>query len=150
MTCRAGANRMRSAKRRFDAQAALQKAVDDAHGQLAVLESLTDPSVNPVGGPAAVGELLERLRSSVRADGVALVQLGPDAARAWSREPACGPHGWAPPAPPRAMAQPTAAWRWFTMTRPRVVQVSALTWPPTVSSIMVVPVCHIGQTGFRH
>jgi hypothetical protein len=25
----------------------------------------------------------------------------------------------------------------------------ALTWPPTVSSIMVVPVCHTGQAGFR-
>ena len=31
----------------------------------------------------------------------------------------------------------------------RVVQVSALTWSPKVSSIMVVPVCQIGQAGFR-
>jgi len=58
------------------AQTALQKAVDDAHGQLEVLQWLTDPAVNPAGGPAEVGELLERLRTSVRADGVALVQLG--------------------------------------------------------------------------
>src|SRR6185503_9380284 len=31
----------------------------------------------------------------------------------------------------------------------RVVQVSALRWSPTVSSIMVVPVCHTGEAGFR-
>ena len=131
------------------AQAALQKAVDDAHGQLEVLESLTDPAVNPVGGPAAIGELLERLRTSVRADGVALVQLGLDAVTRWSREPACGPHGRRPRCRREQWRPTTAAWRWFTTTRPRVVQVSALTWPAKVSSIMVVPVCHIGQAGFR-
>jgi hypothetical protein len=31
----------------------------------------------------------------------------------------------------------------------RAAQVSALTWPPTVSSIMVVPVGQTGQAGFR-
>ena len=148
MTCRAGANRTRSAKRRSRAQAALQKAADDAHGQLAVLESLTDPSVNPVGGSAAMGELLERLRTSVRADGVALVQLGltrhapglgsRPAARQ-RRRPRHRREQWAADGRVALVHNDPA----------RVVQVSALTWSPTVSSIMVVPVCHIGQAGFR-
>jgi PAS domain S-box-containing protein len=132
----------------FRAQAALQKAADDAQSQLAVLESLTDPSVNPVGGPFAVGELLERLRSSVRADGVALVQLGVTRSRLVSGaglRPARG-------AAPGVVASSGAADGRVALVHndpARVVQVSALTWSPTVSSIMVVPVCHIGQSGFR-
>ena len=130
------------------AQAALQKAADDAQGQLAVLESLTDPSVNPVGGPAAIGELLERLRSSVRADGVALVQLGLSRARMVSGAGLRPAHGGAS----GAVASSGAADGRVALVHndpARVVQVSALTWSPTVSSIMVVPVCHLGQAGFR-
>ena len=58
------------------AQATLQQAADDAQERLATLESLTDPSLNPLGGSAMVAELLERLRATTRADGVALLQSG--------------------------------------------------------------------------
>jgi PAS domain S-box-containing protein len=130
------------------AQAALQKAADEARGQLAVLESLTDPSVNPVGGSAAIGELLERLRSSVRADGVALVQLGLTRTRVISGAGLRPAHAGPPGA---AVSNGVAEGRVALVHNDaaRVVQVSALTWSPTVSSIMVVPVCHIGQAGFR-
>jgi PAS domain S-box-containing protein len=129
-------------------QAALQKAVDDAHGRLAVLEWLTDPAVNPVGGPAAIGELLERLRSSVRADGVALVQLGLTRSRLIAGAGLRPAHVGAPGA---AAGSAAADGRVALVHNDaaRVVQVSALTWSPKVSSIMVVPVCHIGQAGFR-
>jgi PAS domain S-box-containing protein len=130
------------------AQAALQKAADDAQGQLAVLESLTDPSVNPVGGAPAIGELLERLRSSVRADGVALVQLGLTRTRVIS---GAGLRPAQVGAPGAAASSSEADGRVALVHNDaaRVVQVSALRWSPTVSSIMVVPVCHIGQAGFR-
>src|SRR5206468_9673348 len=58
------------------AQTALERAADDARFQLAALETLTDPSLNPLAGSATVIELLERLRSTISADGVALVQTG--------------------------------------------------------------------------
>ena len=130
------------------AQAALQKAVDDAHGQLEVLEWLTDPGVNPVGGPVAIGELLERLRTSVRADGVALVQLGLARSRLIAGAGLRPAHAGAPGSAANsagadgrvALVHNDAA---------RVVQVSALTWSSKVSSIMVVPVCQIGQADFR-
>ena len=130
------------------AQAALQKAVDDAHGQLEVLEWLTDPAVNPVGGPAAIGELLERLRTSVRADGVALVQLGLARSRLIAGAGLRPAHVGAPGA---AASNAAADGRVALVHNDaaRVVQVSALTWSAKVSSIMVVPVCQIGQAGFR-
>jgi hypothetical protein len=113
-----------------------------------VLESLTDPSVNPVAGQAAIGELVERLRSSIRADGVAVVQLSRTGTRVVSG---------AGLRPERVRAPGTAASSGADEGRvalvhndgARVAQVSALTWPPTVSSIMVVPVCNTTQAGFR-
>jgi PAS domain S-box-containing protein len=130
------------------AQAALQKAADDAQGQLAVLESLTDPSVNPVAGPGAMVELLERLRSSVRADGIALVELG----RARSSLVSGAGLRPAHAGTPAAVASSVAADGRVALVHndpARVVQVSALKWSPTVSSIMVVPVCTLAQADFR-
>ena len=129
-------------------QAALEKAADDARSQVAVLESLTDPSVNPVAGLAAIGELVERLRSSMCADGVALVHVGRTGTRVVSG---------AGLQPARVRAPGAAASSGADDGRvalvhndaARAAQVSALTWPPTVSSIMVVPVCHAGHAGFR-
>src|SRR5439155_9293680 len=89
-----------------------------------------------------------RLRSSIRADGVALVQLGRAGTRVVSG-------AGLPPAQMRASGgAPTnaAADGRVALVHndgARVAQLSALTWPPTVSSIMVVPVCHTGQAGFR-
>jgi PAS domain S-box-containing protein len=130
------------------AQAALQKAADDAQDRLAVLESLTDPLVNPVTGSGAIAELLERLRSSVRADGVALVQLSR------TRTMVISGAGLRPAqvGPPGAGATSGAGDGRVALVHndaARVAQVSALTWPPTVSSIMVVPVCHTGQAAFK-
>jgi PAS domain S-box-containing protein len=130
------------------AQTALQKAADDAQGQLAALESLTDPSINPAAGSAAIGELVERLRSSLRADGIALVQLGRAGTRVVS---GAGLRPTQVRAPGSAATSGTADGRVALVHNDaaRVAQLSALAWPPTVSSIMVVPVCHTGQAGFR-
>ncbi|MEO8259256.1 MAG: PAS domain-containing protein [Acidobacteriota bacterium] len=132
----------------LSAQAALQKALDEAHGQLSVLEWLTDPAVSPAGGAAAIGELLERLRVSVRADGVALVQFGLTRARLIAGAGLRPAHVGAP----GVAANSAAADGRVALVHNdavRVTQVSALTWSPKVSSIIVVPVCHIGSAAFR-
>jgi hypothetical protein len=113
---------------------------------VAALESLADPLVNPIADPATLDELLERLRSTMRADGVAVVQLGQEGTRVIS--------GAGLRAQVRA---PGVAVSYASDGRvalvhndaAHVAQVSALTWPPTVSSIMVVPVGHTGATGVR-
>jgi PAS domain S-box-containing protein len=130
------------------AQAALQQAADDTRAQLAVLESLTDPSVNPVGGSTAIAELLDRLRSGIGADGLALVQLGRTATRVVAG---------AGLRPAQVRAAGAVAIGGATEGRvalvhndpSRVAQVSALTWPASVSSIMVVPVWQTGPATFR-
>ena len=130
------------------AQAALQKAADDAQSQLAALESLTDPSVNPVAGSAAIGELVERLRASLRADGIALVHLGRSGTRVVSGA-GLRPTQVRPPGVAATSGTTDGRVALVHNDAARVAQLSALAWPPTVSSIMVVPVCHTGQAGFR-
>jgi PAS domain S-box-containing protein len=126
------------------AQTALQKAADDAKQQLAALESLIDPSLNPLGGPAMVAELLERLRSTVGADGAALVQTGAGGRRVIAA------HGLQPRGGPRPLgpdAKPVAAGRVTLIHNDpdRVEETAALRWSRDVSSLMVVPLVHNGQ-----
>ena len=126
------------------AQAALQQTADDARHQLAGLESLTDPSVNPVAGGGAVGELIERLRSTIGADGVAVVQLGRTGTRIVAGA-GLRPAGVRASGAAGGSGAPDGRVAFIHNDAARVAQVSALTWPRTVSSIMVVPVCHTGQ-----
>jgi PAS domain S-box-containing protein len=123
------------------AQAALQQAADEARHQLAALETLTDPSLNPLAGTATVAELLERLRTTIDADAVALVRNG----RVRSELLAAlglAPYGVASLEKPL----PTAG-RVIMIHNDtgRVAQVSALRWPSTVASLMIVPVIYNGE-----
>ena len=130
------------------AQTALQRAADQAQGQLEMLEWLTDPSVSVAAGPGAIGELIERLRSAVRAEGVALVQVGRMATRvvaAAGLRP--GESGGAVATANAGIADNRVALVHNDPTR--VAQVSAVKWSPTVSSILVVPVCQSGPIAFR-
>ena len=130
------------------AQTALQGAADQAQGQLEMLEWLTDPSVSVAAGPGAIGELIERLRSAVRAEGVALVQVGRMATRvvaAAGLRP--GESGGAVATANAGIADNRVALVHNDPTR--VAQVSAVKWSPTVSSILVVPVCQSGPIAFR-
>jgi len=130
------------------AQTALQGAADQAQGQLQMLESLTDPSVSVAAGPGAITELIERLRAAVRAEGVALVQVGRMASRVVA---AAGLR------PGEGVGLGGAAGAGISDNRvalihndpTRVAQVSAVKWSPTVSSILVVPVCQSGSIAFR-
>src|SRR5262249_131197 len=111
--------------------------------QLAALESLTDPSVNPHTGPAAVRELLERLQSTLSADAVALVQTGRSGPRVLSAV------GLAPGEKRHLSAeraQPSAGWVAFVHhDAAGIEQISTVGWPESVSSLMVVPVFCNGQ-----
>jgi PAS domain S-box-containing protein len=129
------------------AQAALQHAVDVAQGQLEMLELLTDPSVSVSAGSGAINELLERLRSTVGAGGVALVQVGRMASRLVAAAGLRPGEGAGTGAAASGMRDNRVA---LIHNDPaRVAQVSALKWSPTVSSIVVVPVCQSGSMAFR-
>jgi PAS domain S-box-containing protein len=129
------------------AQTALQHAADEAQRQLEMLELLTDPSVSVSAGSSAINELLERLRTTVGAGGVALVQVGRMSSRlvaASGLRPGEGGTGVA------ASGMGTDNRVALIHNDPaRVAQVSALKWSPTVSSILVVPVCQSGSVAFR-
>jgi len=130
------------------AQTALQGAADQAQGQLQMLESLTEPSVSVAAGPGAITELIERLRAAVRAEGVALVQVGRMASRVVA---AAGLRPGEGVGLGGAASAGTADNRVALIHNDptRVAQVSAVKWPPTVSSILVVPVCQSGSVAFR-
>ncbi len=124
------------------AQIALQQAAEDARQQLAALEHLTDPSLNPFGGTAMVTELLERLRATVGADGTALVRPAPGApgfVAARGLQPLGGriPAENVPLTPGRVTV--------VHNDPARVAESSALRWSAEVSSLLVVPVVHNGR-----
>ncbi len=124
------------------AQRTLRAEADEALRQLAALEQITDPSLNNPDDPEMLRELLERLRSSVDADGVALAAT---AAR--------GRLVTAQGIKPKAIAarlhdgrRPPNGRVVFVQNDPdRVAQVSLLVWPDTVTSLVVVPVVSGGK-----
>jgi PAS domain S-box-containing protein len=129
------------------AQTALQHAADEAQSRLETLEALTDPSISLIPGSGAIEELLGRLRSAVRAEGVALVAVGRTTSRLH------GSAGLRPAVAVGSLASATSGADGriaIVHNDPgRVAQVSALVWAPTVSSILVVPVCVSGTAAFR-
>ncbi len=124
------------------AQLALQQAADTARQQLAALESLTDPSLNPLGGAEMVSELLERLRATISADGAALVQPG---RVEWGVIAARGLQPMAGPIRPDGPQMAPGRVAVVHNDAARVVQLSGLRWSASVTSLIVVPVVHDGQ-----
>ena len=130
------------------AQTALQLAADEARAQLETLEALTDPAVSVVAGSAGVDDLLDRLRSALRAEGVALVRVGRASTRivaAAGLQPVASGKPGGPPSTGPGDSRVTLVHN----DASRVAQVSAVQWPPTVSSILVVPVRYSGPVAFR-
>lgn len=123
-------------------QEALRWSADEARRQLAALEMLTDPSLNPHGGWDAVADLLERLRSTIGADGLALVRTVGSAPRVLSsvglpplvdQDRFPGRSGLAPG---RVVL--------IHNDRAAIDQASTVGWPEGVTSLMIVPVMHDG------
>jgi GAF domain len=126
-----------------EAQAALQQAVEEARRQLAAIEALTDPSLDPHAGPAGVREVLERLRTTIGADGVAHVDTGDLPARllaAVGLQPQRSSLG---PVDSSALIAGRVALIHNDPTR--IEQVSGVKWPRSVQSLMIVPVIHKGR-----
>ncbi|MGE5362352.1 MAG: PAS domain S-box protein, partial [Bacteroidales bacterium] len=123
------------------AQAALEQAAEDARQQLTALESLTDPSLNPLEGPAMITELLERLRTTVRADGAALLQPGETGMRVVAARGLLPTAAFAPSAA-RGLAMSPGRVAFIHNDPAQVQRLSALSWPAGVTSLMVVPVVH--------
>jgi hypothetical protein len=128
-----------------ETHAHLRREVELAQRQLWTLQELTDPILNSLGADQFVPELLERLRSAIHAEGVALVDFGrhPRHLLCASEGLQCQgvhPRSGAAATTNRARAvmihnDPTAA-----------AEVSAAVWPEDVSSLIAVPLVRAGST----
>jgi len=103
--------------------AQLRGEVDVAQRQLSTLQELTDPALNSLGAVQFVAELLNRLRSAIQAEGIALI----DVAAA-------------------AVTANTARTVMIHNDPAAVAEVSASVWPDDMSSLIAVPVVRAGAT----
>jgi hypothetical protein len=124
---------------------ALRQSAAAAEHRLVALECLTDPALNPAFGVSTIHALLESLRTTLGADGVALVEIGlrgPQIVAAVGVRPEGG-------------AGSVVDVNRLTTGRAtlvhndgvQVAQTSAVRWPKAVTSLMAVPV--MGLDGAR-
>ena len=106
-----------------ETHAQLRGEAELAQRQLLTLQELTDPALNLLGAVQVVSELLDRLRSAIHAEGIALIDVAgaavtPDRARTVMihNDPAA------------------------------VAEMSAAVWPDDMSSLIAVPVVRAGST----
>jgi PAS domain S-box-containing protein len=135
-------DRARRAAEDREARERLLDEAEAAHRQLASLKSVTDPSLNDLGGPELVRALLDRVRGELSADGVALWH------ERFLSQPIAAPGGVQPrvrrPHPEMTTYQ---AGRTLLIhnDRPRIAAMSLYQWPDDVSSLITVPVVHAGR-----
>jgi PAS domain S-box-containing protein len=123
---------------------ALQDDAETAQRELAALRYVTDPAVNTLAGNDFVAEVLERLRGSIEADGIALVQLN-----RFRRSVICAPGGLqcqrGIQRPLGEIRRPDASRTLMLHNDPAgVAEVSAAGWPDGVTSLISVPVVRGG------
>ena len=126
------------------AQAELRGEMELAQRQLLTLQEVTDPALNSLGAVQFVSELLERLRSAVHAEGIALIDVQPP------HQLFCSSTGLqCQRAEHRPAAVATADTARATMIHndpAGVAEMSAAVWPDDVSSLIAVPVVRAGST----
>jgi hypothetical protein len=126
-----------------EAQAQLRAEVELAQRQLSTLQDLTDPTLNSLGDLQFVTALVDRLRTAINAEGIALIQFGrvPQHLYCASSGLQCqqGNH--------RPVVNVTDTARtWMIHNDPSgVAEVSAAVWPNDVSSLIAVPVVRAGS-----
>jgi len=121
-------------------QRALREEADLAQVQLATLQHMTDPSLNSLPTSQAVTALLDRLRSALHADGVALIRSGGVRRRIISAPEGLKPEG---PVERRSAETRTAQPGRILIVHndaDRVSTASAAVWPETVTSLIAVPI----------
>ena len=128
-----------------EAHAQLRVEVEVAQRQLSTLQDLTDPTLNSLGDAEFVTELLDRLRTAIKAEGIALVHFG------------CLPHHLFCASNglqcqqgndrPVADVQTDTARALMIHNDPSgVAEMSAVVWPDDVSSLIAVPLVRTGST----
>jgi PAS domain S-box-containing protein len=126
-----------------EAYAQLRAEAELAQRQLSTLQDLTDPTINSLDDGQFVSELLERLRTAIKAEGIALIHLGrlPHSlfcansglqCQRGDRRPVVGGQS------------ATARTVMIHNDRSGVAEVSAAVWPEDVSSLIVVPLVRAG------
>jgi PAS domain S-box-containing protein len=126
-------------------QAHLRSEVELAQRQLVTLQELTDPTLNSLGAAQFVAELLDRLRSAMHAEGVALVHVGRHRPHLL-----CASEGLRSHRVHQRSGAAVAADRGRTVMihndPTAVAEVSAAVWPDDVSSLIAVPLVRAGST----
>jgi PAS domain S-box-containing protein len=127
------------------AYAELREEADTAQQQLWTLQHVTDPSLNSLGGTDFVTTLLDRLRTSIDAEGIALVHLGQ-----YRRRVFCASGGVqcqrGIQRPPIDLRSADPARTLIIHNDPQgVAELSAAGWPDGVSSLIAVPVVRGGS-----
>ena len=127
-----------------EAHAQLRAEVELAQRQLSTLQDLTDPTLNSLGDVQFVTALLDRLRTAINAEGVALIHFG--------RRPHhlfCATSGVqcqrGHDRPVVDVETDTARTLMIHNDPSGVAEVSAAVWPDDVSSLIAVPVVRAGS-----
>ena len=128
-----------------EAHAQLHAEVELAQRQLSTLQDVTDPTLNSLGDVQFVTELLDRLRTAIKAEGIALIYFGrlPRHVFCASSGLQCqrGNHR------PVVDVKTDPARAVMIHNDPSgVAEVSAVVWPDDVSSLIAVPLVRAGST----
>ena len=126
-----------------EAHAQLRDEAELAQRQLSTLQDLTDPALNSLDDVQLVTELLDRLRTTIKAEGIALIHFGrvPHDLFCASSGLQCqrGNHR-----PVVDVEIDTARTLMIHNDPSGVAEVSAAVWPDDVSSLIAVPVVRAG------
>jgi len=128
-----------------ETQTRLRGEIELAQRQLLTLQHLTDPLLNSLDDVQFVSELLDRLRTSIHAEGIALIDLNRH-----PRQLFCASEGiqceLIHPRPAAALTADLARTVMIHNDPAGVAEVSTAVWPDTVSSLIVVPLVRAGST----
>jgi PAS domain S-box-containing protein len=127
-----------------EAHARLRAEIELAEQQLSTLQDLTDPRLNSLGDAQFVAELLERLRTAIKSEGIALIHFGrvPYHLFCASNGIQCqrGNHR------PVVDVEADLARALMIHNDPSgVAEVSTAIWPDDVSSLIAVPLVRAGS-----
>jgi PAS domain S-box-containing protein len=126
-----------------EAQAQLRAEVELAQQQLSTLQDLVDPTLNSLADLQIITALVDRLRTAINAEGIALIHLG-----RLPRHLCCASSGLqCQLLNHRPVVNVTDTARtWMIHNDPSgVAEVSAAVWPNEVSSLIAVPVVRAGS-----
>jgi PAS domain S-box-containing protein len=121
----------------------LRDELADAHRQLASIRSVSDPHFDALPGGNGATALLDRLRSEINADGIAIVRAG-----AYRESIVSAPEGVQPdPSRLQGEARPQRGRRTVLIHNDpaRVSEMTTVGWPDDVRTLIAVPVIRAGE-----